>query len=363
MPQISIIMPVYNTDKYLRRTLDALLNQTFGDIEIIAIDDGSTDDSLKILNEYAERDSRVVVITQKNSGPATARNKGLDAATGKYLMFCDSDDWYEPNMCQVMFDTIEKQKTDLVTCHNKWGFEENLPNSDKGRSTDKHFNNNWYGRHRITNKTIGAINSTVWNKIFKRDIIEHYAIRFPDCFNNEDLTFVFMYMLVINSVYFIQQPLYNYFVRQNSLVSKVINNNPTNKFDGFCATQHMLTFAKTNQLSVSHKKHIIYFFLILLSNINPTLSSEQSNQFIQYIDSMILTELHSYDILVCIGIRYIIIIHNKTWFRLCSEFVLYNIYKYTFGFLFYKNRINIRLHILKIERDYKRWLAQNSITI
>ena len=113
---ISIILPVYNCEKFLSRCLEALLIQTYSNIEVLCINDGSTDKSLQILEQYAQKDSRIKVFSQENSGPAKARNLGLAKARGDYLMFCDSDDWYEPQMCECMLKTIELENVDLVIC-------------------------------------------------------------------------------------------------------------------------------------------------------------------------------------------------------------------------------------------------------
>ncbi len=92
MPKVSIIVPVYNVEKYLSTCLDSLINQTLKDIEIICINDGSTDNSLNILNEYAQKDTRIIVINKENSGPGSCRNLGIEKATGEYIQFVDSDD-------------------------------------------------------------------------------------------------------------------------------------------------------------------------------------------------------------------------------------------------------------------------------
>ena len=133
MPEISIIIPNYNTAQYLPRCLDSLINQTFQDIEILVIDDGSTDDSVKIMESY--HDPRVHVLHHKGdgSGPGEARNMGLDAATGRYIMFCDSDDWYEPDMCQKMYETIEREQVDVVCCQNFFDHEDHLRETEAFR--------------------------------------------------------------------------------------------------------------------------------------------------------------------------------------------------------------------------------------
>ena len=103
-PKISVIIPVYNVEKYLRECLDSIVNQTFKDIEIICVDDGSTDKSLEILREYEQKDKRIIVISQPNKGVSTARNIGMQQATGKYMMFVDSDDYITQNACELIYN-------------------------------------------------------------------------------------------------------------------------------------------------------------------------------------------------------------------------------------------------------------------
>ena len=114
MPEISIIVPVYNREKLLEKSLESLLRQEFKDIEIICIDDGSTDGSLEKLQAYASKDKRVKVYHKENGGVSSARNLGLKVATGKYIMFCDSDDEYFPETCKEVHKKIEKYSPDIV---------------------------------------------------------------------------------------------------------------------------------------------------------------------------------------------------------------------------------------------------------
>ena len=113
---ISIIVPVYNVEQYLSRCVDSLVNQTYHNIEIILVDDGSPDRSGEICDEYAKKDKRVKVIHQSNGGLSDARNTALDIAKGDYLMFVDSDDWIEPTMYEEMLSFMEKEQLDLVEC-------------------------------------------------------------------------------------------------------------------------------------------------------------------------------------------------------------------------------------------------------
>ena len=109
MPLISVIMPVYNVEQYLRRSIESVLNQTFKDFELICINDGSTDNSLEILNEYATKDPRIQIINQENAGLSCARNSGLEIVQGEYIAFIDSDDFYATNFLEVLYSAQEIQ--------------------------------------------------------------------------------------------------------------------------------------------------------------------------------------------------------------------------------------------------------------
>ena len=113
-PKVSVIIPVYNTEKYLRECLDSVVNQTLRDIEIICVDDGSTDNSLAILREYETKDSRIKVLTQENINAGAARNKGLSEATGEFLSFLDSDDFFEPDAIERMYECAKSRNAEIV---------------------------------------------------------------------------------------------------------------------------------------------------------------------------------------------------------------------------------------------------------
>lgn len=114
MPKVSIIVPVYNAEKVLRRCLDSILNQSYKDFELIVINDGSKDKSIKIINEYKEKDNRVKVIDNKNNGVSETRNIGIKASVGEYIQFIDSDDYIEPYMIEETLIKIEENKADSI---------------------------------------------------------------------------------------------------------------------------------------------------------------------------------------------------------------------------------------------------------
>lgn len=113
---ISVIVPVYNNEKYVNRCIDSILNQTYENLEVLLIDDGSTDGSIKICNNWAQKDKRIKVVSQKNSGTSNARNHGIKMATGDYVSFVDNDDWLRPEMYQTMLETMTKENAELVFC-------------------------------------------------------------------------------------------------------------------------------------------------------------------------------------------------------------------------------------------------------
>ncbi|GAB7140738.1 glycosyltransferase [Deferribacterales bacterium RsTz2092] len=215
-PAISIIIPTYNVELYLRKCLDSLLVQTFTGIEVLCVNDGSTDNSLAILQEYASKDERIRVFTHENQGVGYTRNVGLKNARGEYIMWCDPDDWYEPTMCEEMFSAIEREGVDLVTC------DVNMLNSTG--SSDFYGEKSSYlrlklqGLHVLDETTRKNINASLVNKIFKRELLERYSILAPvGSVGAEDTAMVWQYLMVASSYYGLDRVLYNCLVRTDSI--------------------------------------------------------------------------------------------------------------------------------------------------
>ena len=124
-PKVSIIVPVYNCEKYIERCMDSLINQTLTDIEIIVIDDESKNATFEILKEYEKKDKRIKLLTKKNSGVSSSRNKGIELAIGKYIAFVDGDDWIDLDCVEKMYDVAEKNKTDITMCSYTREFKNN----------------------------------------------------------------------------------------------------------------------------------------------------------------------------------------------------------------------------------------------
>lgn len=227
MEKISVIIPIYNVERFLRQSVDSVLNQTYKNLEIILVDDGTKDSSDKICDEYSKIDNRIKVIHKENGGLSTARNAGLDIATGKYVMFLDADDFFEPNSCEVLYNEIEKRQADFVVgnyihvTHDgiKWEnplFDPNLYDNFKLSITDYQ-------------KSFFVMNSVVWNKIFRRDFIEKHNLRFiPKALAEDAIFSTYCYVHTDNS-YFINDIVYNY--RQNEENVSISTNCTRNYFE------------------------------------------------------------------------------------------------------------------------------------
>lgn len=215
---ISIIVPVYNREDRIKKCIDALLHQTYKNIEIVCVNDGSTDNSLNILYEYQKKDARVKIVNnEKNMGIAYSRNVGLSSASGEYIMWCDSDDWFEKNMCKKLLRTLKKYDVDLVECSTNDIFEKGL-GVRKNLSKESFCvakNEKW----EMTPTAAINVMCVLWNKIFKKSIIDKYHLRFPPISTHEDGCFVLTYCLLSKNVYRITNKLYNYVMHQGSSVN------------------------------------------------------------------------------------------------------------------------------------------------
>lgn len=168
-PKISVIVPVYNVEKYLIRCLDSILNQTFKDIELILVNDGSKDHSLLICQEYATTDNRITVIDQKNQGSSVARNKGLEIAKGDYIIHIDSDDWLELNMLELLYNKAVESDADIVAC--------NICQDDGNGNV--HSNLYSYSIEKEEHlHLISGINVAVWNKLVRHSLYTDNDIKF-----------------------------------------------------------------------------------------------------------------------------------------------------------------------------------------
>lgn len=251
MISVSVIVPVYNTEAYLRACLEALAGQTLPEVEFICVDDGSTDGSAAILDEFAARDARFRVFHQANAGQASARNFGLDQATGEFIMFCDSDDRYEPTMCARMVETIRRERVDLVQCRNSWSVAEGVPEAVAAqRRNERYFNPERTGRFPMCAQEILNNNVFIWQRIFRRKLIVSHGIRFPDGHEIDDDSFCYQYGIVAREVFYLPEALYVYTIRSASVMDSYFRKAPRNREDSVYSAAWTVDFAIRNELAV-----------------------------------------------------------------------------------------------------------------
>ena len=214
---ISIIIPVYNVEKYIDKCLDTVTNQTYKNLEIIVIDDGSTDNSGKICDEWAKKDNRIKVIHQNNTGLSAARNRGIECCEGAYIAFVDSDDFVDIHMYEKLHDAIKREKADIAVCH-EIAFADSddnprISNScnyviEDGQKFVDHFNEDFRG-----------VLTWVWNKLYTRELIGE--TRFWVGLAMEDIVFMTDIAIKVNKCVDIGERLYYYRQRPGSTMKAI----------------------------------------------------------------------------------------------------------------------------------------------
>jgi len=255
MIKISVIVPVYNTEKYLKECLDTIINQTLKEIEIILINNGSTDRSGEILDYYKNCDNRIKIIeNKKNITAGAARNQGLEVATGEYLSFLDSDDYFELNMLEEVYEKCKSGNTD-IGIFDATAFD-NQTKESLWEVRAPYFLIKRFEEIIYTNKCKDVLfnisQPCAWNKIFKTDFIKREDIKFQDIFAGNDLFFVCKALLLSNSISYINKSFLHYRQNRNESLTTVRNKKATSFYSVFKYTKKELSqynkiydFAKT----------------------------------------------------------------------------------------------------------------------
>lgn len=216
-PKVSIVIPIYNVENHLRRCLDSLAAQTLSDIEVIMINDGSTDGSGKIAEEYVEKNKKFSLVVQKNSGISAARNAGLILVKAPFVMFVDGDDWVDPDYCEKLYNIINTG-ADVGVCGVDLAREANYVGED----------NTYYFS---IPRPINSIAAAVWNKIYRMSIITQNEIEFPVGLKHEDEYFWNVYYPWCNQVAFVQEKLYHYRQSNDSIMGEIYSKKPAIRTD------------------------------------------------------------------------------------------------------------------------------------
>ena len=229
MKKVSVIIPVYNVENYLRKCLNSLVNQTLKDIEIIVVNDGTLDNSQEIIDEYVKKyPKKVVSIIQENGGQGAARNTGLLHAKGEYIGYVDSDDYVEENMYEELYKKAKEEDSDIVICGNNV-VKENYEFLSK-EDVDKEF-------------LLGKM--AVWNKIYKKNIIVDNKIQFRSKVWYEDLDFTMKVYFSSKKISYVDKPLYNYLLREGSTMN---NNNIKRNLELIEAFDSLIDYCKDKKI-------------------------------------------------------------------------------------------------------------------
>ena len=227
-PMVSIVVPIYNAEQYLRRCVDSILNQEYTDFELLLVNDGSTDASGDICEEYGDQDPRVIVIQKENTGVSDSRNRALDRAWGKYLQFLDSDDWITPDATRLFVRAAEEYGCDMVISDFYRVVGERL--STKGDIEEEGvLTREEFAAHMMENPA-DFYYGVLWNKLYRRDIVEEHNLRMDTDINwCEDFMFNLEYIRYAKVFYALHAPIYYYVKRKGSLASQGINISKTVK--------------------------------------------------------------------------------------------------------------------------------------
>lgn len=217
MPKVSVIIPIYNVEKYLARCLDSVLAQTFRDFEVICVNDGSTDKSLEILQQYAKKDERLKIITQENKGLSEARNVALDVAKGEFIAFADSDDYYAPNFLELLLNAQQNTGVDIVGCD----FQKIYKTTDTLTPVSQVHLRVYNDALKVLLHKDNFIHFNVWNKLYKREVIGD--MRFVPHIYYEDWVFNCCVFEKAQGFAWIKEKLYAYRMSNSSIMRSGFN--------------------------------------------------------------------------------------------------------------------------------------------
>ena len=247
-PLISVIIPVYNVEKYLRQCLDSIINQTLKDIEIICVDDGSTDRSLNILKEYQAKDDRIIILQQQNKFAGVARNTGLKVAKGKYLSFLDSDDFFELNMFEDMYKKAEQDQSDITIC-GWYSYNDKKQEVVKSTPINSVFANiSPFSGKDLKDNLFILCKPNAWTKLYNREFFINNRLEFENCRVYNDMTCVYLSLAIAKKI---------------SIVNKCYiyyrNNQKTNLTSQWNDHFDSVLYA-VNQLEVKLKRFGLYYY-------------------------------------------------------------------------------------------------------
>lgn len=253
MELVSVVIPVYNVEPYLGRCVDSIINQTYKNLEIILVDDGSTDNSGKICDDYQSLDERICVIHKSNGGLSDARNSGLYHATGKYIAFIDSDDFIEQDFISILYQAIIENDADISICDYIKGTKNYFPRQKGIRKvsifTSEQMLKQWHGEYK-------HVETMAWNKLYKRRLFIDNNILYPYGYYNEDVQTTHLVVEVANKIVIVNYNLYYYYQRKDSITGMWSNKKIS---DNINSQKVRLRFFKKNRYMNAYERLFIKY--------------------------------------------------------------------------------------------------------
>lgn len=242
MPKVSVIVPIYNVEKYLEKCINSLLSQTLEDIQIILVNDGSKDNSGNIAKEYEQNNKdRVIYVEKENGGLSDARNYGLKYATGDFIAFLDSDDYIEKNAYEEMYNKAIEENADYVECDFIWEF----PNKIR---VDKQY------PYKNKKEMLSFVRVVAWNKLIKRQLIIDNNLEFPKGLRYEDIEFTYKLIPFVNKFAYVDKPFIHYVQREGSIAN--VQNERTAEI--FTVLDNVIEFYKKNNIYEEYRNELEY---------------------------------------------------------------------------------------------------------
>lgn len=242
MPKVSVIVPIYNVEKYLEKCINSLLSQTLEDIQIILVNDGSKDNSGNIAKEYKKNNKdRVIYVEKENGGLSDARNYGIKYATGDFIAFLDSDDYIEKNAYEEMYNKAIEENADYVECDFIWEF----PNKIR---VDKQY------PYKNKKEMLSFVRVVAWNKLIKRQLITDNNLEFPKGLRYEDVEFTYKLIPLINKFAYVDKPFIHYVQREGSIAN--VQNERTAEI--FTVLDNVIEFYKKNNIYEKYRDELEY---------------------------------------------------------------------------------------------------------
>lgn len=268
--KVSVIVPVYNVEDYIEKCLDSLVNQTLTDLEIIVVNDGSPDNSEKIIKKYEKKYKNIKYLVKKNGGLSDARNYGLKYARGEYIAFLDSDDYVSSDMYQMMYIKAKSGNFDMVVCDINYLYPDKTLRVSCGIKSDTE----------SVKKTYLNIHPAAWNKIFKRELFDHKVL-FKKGVWFEDVEFIYRMLPYIKNIGVIHEPFNQYIQREGSITNTV---NPK-IYDYIGNMNGVVDYYKENKLYDDYKKELEYVYVrYIYATFIKSVSRYDYSEYIKAVD-------------------------------------------------------------------------------